>query len=900
MANSVFKLKVETSEYDANIKKAAEGIQHLASVAHKAGGELTGLDKAEIDYLKTLGDMPTMSHTAASATRELEKAYKELTVVYNNLNDVEKADEGGKALAASLDNLRQRAQESRQHLDAATQSLQNNGQAGKESSSILDKLASKFTINIDAIKLFKVGLNAAEGALNVAKDAFFASEATVDEWGRTMEAGKSVYQGFLNALNTGDISGYLDNINDIVNAARTAYNELDRLRTMKRIQTPQISSRQAENDRLRMMIQSGRYIAPIDGRKATMQNGQILTPEQIRVLERQLQSGMQHMVTLVGNEVKQSTKAINAVYDKQAKELGLTQKEFRKGTSSMEEFDKRIQGYQDYRAFERQHTIYDDRTGIGHRDNAVNPYEAYKAWGVFRVDGDKYGQLVQLIQQRDQQMGQAYGMQSQAYRAINKVEGITPHKIVGSTSTTTTTTSKQTPQQRAQESFAKAEQNYKQALEQAAMELQAGTITRAEAKKKEMQAAEQRWKAIGDARNISDSENLRKAQDEAAANYKALAAEVKTATEHQKAIDKATRDLENANQKLAAARTEMAQAKQQGDLQAYNTAKDKATAAQKEVMRLEKVKVNVETGTVDLPDIPTEITQKVDFLANTRNIDAAISYVKKEMDTIPVGTIEFNLDQTKLADLTTLKTLISEQMKNGLQIDPNFAQSMFSNILAGKDIENTTWQAQVDNINKNRTANGRTPLKINYKTGEKENDKDKEKKTTSEETLQGIQTMVGSLQSIAGGINQLGIELPQELTNIFGVLQTITGIVGAIQSMQTVGALLGIFHNGGVVPTFAQGGLIGRAADGMMIPGNSMSGDRLRLPVDGGRGMIGVNSGELILNRAQQGVIASQLEGIGQMSNGTPYITGELIFLGLNNYLKSTGRGEIMTSRFKG
>ena len=548
-------------------------------------------------------------------------------------------------------------------------------------------------------------------------------------------------------------------------------------------------------------------------------------------------------------------------------------------------------------------------------------------------------------------------------------------------STTTTTTTKQTPQQRAQESFAKAEQNYKQALEQAAMELQAGTITRAEAKKKEMQAAEARWKAIGDARNISDSENLRKAQDEAAANYKALAAEVKTATEHQKAIDKATRDLENANQKLAAARTEMAQAKQQGDLQAYNTAKDKATAAQKEITRLEKVKVDVETGTVNLPEIPkvieqtvnthqgelmtadiaTEITQKintvlgnivkpeildevtqtintkvgnvitpeiakevtqvvdvetghvdlpdipatttttVDFEANTRNIDAAISYVKKEMDTIPVGTIEFNLDQTKLADLTTLKTLITEQVKNGLQIDPNFAQSMFKNILAGKDIENTTWQAQVDNINKNRTVNGRTPLKINYKTGEKENDKEKEKKTTSEEQLQGIQTMVGSLQSIAGGINQLGIELPKELTNIFGVLQTITGIVGAIQSMQTVGAFLGIFHNGGVVPAFAQGGLIGRAADGMMIPGNSMSGDRLRLPVDGGRGMIGVNSGELILNRAQQGVIASALQGSNnQQTSGSPYVTGEMIFLGLNNYLKSTGRGEMMTSRFKG
>ena len=51
MANSILKLKVESDEYDAKLKKAAEGIRHLAEVAHKGGGELTGLEKAEIDYM---------------------------------------------------------------------------------------------------------------------------------------------------------------------------------------------------------------------------------------------------------------------------------------------------------------------------------------------------------------------------------------------------------------------------------------------------------------------------------------------------------------------------------------------------------------------------------------------------------------------------------------------------------------------------------------------------------------------------------------------------------------------------------------------------------------------------------------------------------------------------------
>ena len=101
-ANSIFKLKVETSEYDAKLKKAAEGIRHLAEVAHQGGGELTGLEKSELDYIKGLGEMETKSRTAAGSVRELESTYKELKVIYDQLNEVEKADEGGKALAASL------------------------------------------------------------------------------------------------------------------------------------------------------------------------------------------------------------------------------------------------------------------------------------------------------------------------------------------------------------------------------------------------------------------------------------------------------------------------------------------------------------------------------------------------------------------------------------------------------------------------------------------------------------------------------------------------------------------------------------------------------------------------------------------------------------------------------
>ena len=69
MANSILKLKVESSEYDAKLKKAAEGIRHLADVAHRSAGDMTGLSKAELDYIKSLGTMETKSRTAAGSVR---------------------------------------------------------------------------------------------------------------------------------------------------------------------------------------------------------------------------------------------------------------------------------------------------------------------------------------------------------------------------------------------------------------------------------------------------------------------------------------------------------------------------------------------------------------------------------------------------------------------------------------------------------------------------------------------------------------------------------------------------------------------------------------------------------------------------------------------------------------
>lgn len=433
MAENIVKLRVDSKEYEAKIDRARQGLLHLEQELQKTGKNFGQASKEQVQYVQQLGQMGTVSQTVRGKIGEMTKTFTDLAVQYRNLSKEEKESPFGKALSASLDQLRTRIQDSKSELDEVTRSLSGTKQEGSATSGIMEQLAGKFTISLDAVKLFNVGLQATQAVLSVAKDAFFASEANVDEWGRIVDSSKSLYEGFLNSINNGDISGFLVRIDQIVEAARAAYNELDRLGTMKTIQAPAISAQQTENERIRMMIQTGRYIAPIDGRRSAMANGALLTPDQIKRLEQQLQSGMNNVVKLVGNEVKQTSKAIDAIYNRQAKEIGMSVSEFRRGTSSMAEFDRRVQGANNYRQWQQEHSYVDQSTGRLITPRTGNPYAQFKGWDVFRVDGQRYNDLVQLIRQRDQQAGQSYSMQSQAYRTMNRAEGITLRKIMGGT-----------------------------------------------------------------------------------------------------------------------------------------------------------------------------------------------------------------------------------------------------------------------------------------------------------------------------------------------------------------------------------------------------------------------------------------------------------------------------------
>jgi hypothetical protein len=801
MADVISRLKLDSGDFDSKIKRANQELLAYSDHCKKMGLEMGYANKDARQFAKALGDMQTVSNTARGKLNELTEAFVNLKAMYNQMTDAEKQNAFGKELAASLDKLKGRIDEAKQNLNSVNAELGNTKQAEQGATSGLEGLTSALGINVKSLMGWGAALAAGKMALDVAKDAFYASEATVDEWGRVVDSSKSLYEGFLTALNTGDISGYLGRIDEIVSAARTAYNELDRLGTMKTIQAPKVSAQQTENERIRSMIQTGRYIAPIDGRRNAvfngkeMQNGDKLTAGQIRALEKQLQNGMQNIVKLVGNEVKQTGKAIDAVYNRQAKELGMGVKEFRKGTSSMAEFDKRMAGYDKYQQWRTQHTTIDQSTG---REIVArgNPYQEFAKWGTFRVDGDRYKNLVQLIQQRDQQAGQAYGMQSQAYRTMNRAEGFTVSKLL-----------------RPGGSGGEGGKTDVQFADDSIM-----------AQEKLVQELTQKWKT---------------ASGELREGY--------------------LKDL---------------------------------TAAQN--------KLNEMTGKgASAPEMVTGLSG-----FNEQTIAAWTTMMKSEISKADIGSDFYNSLVQNVSDMNTLTTAVQDAMKLGLKIPQEDVQEMFETVFDRGNLPEDLYGGMIQKfIDEFKEKTGKELQVGEDGSLSAPSEKKKGKDDDDFKKLNGeIGKLTGGLSNVSSGLKAFGIEIPQEVDQVIGVINGISQVisgVGSIISLFSTTALtantaaiaantaaLAMNTTTNFIPFFARGGIVPHAANGYYVPGNSFSGDNTPIMA---------NAGELVLSKSQQGNLASQLEGGGMQNLKIDWVLrSDKLYAVMNNRGRRTGKGELV------
>ena len=197
------------------------------------------------------------------------------------------------------------------------------------------------------------------------------------------------------------------------------------------------------------------------------------------------------------------------------------------------------------------------------------------------------------------------------------------------------------------------------------------------------------------------------------------------------------------------------------------------------------------------------------------------------------------------------------------------------------------WVELQETINRYVEELGVEPIKIDVETGNVTG-LGKQVKDSWQDAARAVQSVGSAMQQledpaakIAGIVGQaiaqiaLGFAQATASDSKLGVFGWIAAIAGGLGTMiSTIAAI----HS---ATGYAEGGI---------VKGNSYSGDNLW-------GGAYVNAGELVLNRAQQGALAGQLTS-GEGNGGAhPYVTGEMIYLGLTNYLKRRGLGEMVTSR---
>lgn len=837
MNDALVRLRIENSEYDAKLKRATEGLQRYVEGCRKAGGTLEVVEKDTLDFVKALGTMETTSKSATGKLNEMKKSFVEWSVIYKEMTAEEKKGDFGKALSASLDQLKTRINDSKKNLSEINQELGETTATSQGTGNAIEMLAGKFGVNTKMIGEFGLVIGATTAAMKFAKDVFTSSEANMDEWGRVVEASQTIYESFLTSINNGDVGGFLTRIGQIEQAARAAYDALDNLNTQKAIQSPQVSAKNTEIQRMETMLRTGRYIAPVDGRKAAqgLKDGEVLTKAQKDAIAKNLQEAMAEVADVTKSQVSSATKAIDALYNEQAAVLGVSKKEFLNATSSWSKFTDALDKSEKYWKWRNENTTYETR-GMGMNVHTVARYDdsqnPYKGWGwvkTFKDGGEKFNRLLEEIQKRDASMQQLYGQQARIYRSVNRVEGVSPYGGGGSGAKTT-------------------------AVDIAPE----GSIT---AQTKLVQDLQKAWRDAAD----DDSRKRIKAEIEQAQtvldvmNGKTALSDITItvndaeALEQIKNVEGITLDPKNVT---VTADTSEALAKLQ-DIQG---------------IKIEPIDVE------GLKALAAAEKQYADAVKNTPTFEGF------------KGGVAESMRQTDLkVDSNTLTTMMQVAIQEGIDgLDVDFEHLWRK--MGTSNIEDSTWQELQEQINEKLAELNIDPIQIDFKTGNLKTVAKDAKKVDDgfQSAMQSVQSLGSALNNledpgakvagtVAQAIAQIALGFSQATTAAAGggPFAWIAAIAGGLATMTSTIAAI---HN---ATGYAEGGLVKGPGGVDNVPA-------------------WLTAGEIVLNHAQQQNVAQAImsgnEGGGESGGGIPYVTGETIVLGMNNHLKRSGQGEIVTT----
>ena len=125
MSDSVVKIRIDSKEYDANIKRAGQALTDYFKKVKEGGGTLKYLDEGVLEAVQAMGKLGTQANSVKGGLRELTQATSDMTVAYRSLTDEERNSPLGEAMAQSIQQMTERAGQMRDAMADVQASINN-------------------------------------------------------------------------------------------------------------------------------------------------------------------------------------------------------------------------------------------------------------------------------------------------------------------------------------------------------------------------------------------------------------------------------------------------------------------------------------------------------------------------------------------------------------------------------------------------------------------------------------------------------------------------------------------------------------------------------------------------------------------------------------------------------
>lgn len=924
MADSVVKLRVDSQEYDAKIRRAAEGVRAFGESCRKTGETVANADKETLEYVQSIGRMDTVAKTSKQQLREFTNALTDLTAQYRALSDQEKQSPFGQAMAASIQQLTERAGQVKDAMADVAASVQN----AASDTRLFDQMAQGMSLATAAFQTFQgaaklVGIEIGDNVEVIAKlQAAMAVTNGLTTIQNALQKQSALMQGVMAARTA------------LATAAQTAFAVATGNATKAQAAFNAVANMNPYVLLASIAAAAGTAILAFAGSTDEATEAEQRNLERTEELRQAQEDFANHLQETVGNAVGDTVARFQILQAEwnNLKSVGEQTQWIKANQSSFAALGLSVRDVNSaYQVFVAQAPRVIAALRAIAEAKALQEVYQEKVKERLKVQyGDlKYEQVgagSKISKSEADQLGLKYNTGPADYdfdswfnnnvvlneRGAAKVNQA--RRLAAGRERVIDVHNMYEAEDKLLDAFIK-KQSEAAELQKGLPWFTGGGLGGYSSGKFNIGGGGHRGSGGGTGSGGNTTTQQKSEYDLNNDQIKKLTDEYVNATEERKtAIQGEIKVLQDRNAEIQAMKDE-ALGKVTGNTNPYGSedyfdqeiselqaALKRATTKEdrefiKESIEFRKKQLAELTGEgIEIEIAPKGMSQA--------SIDGWIQQLQESLSNKEWGTKDYYNIAANLIDAQSFANMFALAMQDGIDLAAAGVnmEDFWQYILEGNNIPDETWQQLADKFSEQLSER----VEIDTKTGTVSKTNKEDDNATWQDK---VSTLLSDVSQISSGLSQMGVKVPDSVNRVINVMQglmsVIEGVQAVIQMFSTssqalntaavsantvaIGTLTAAVATNtatNFIPFFAGGG-IAHAAGGMLT-GHHFSGDQVPVMC---------NDGELILSRAQQGVIADGLRGSTPTIQVEGVISGENIRLVQRNNNRRTGRGEYVTTK---